>query len=73
MPTVQQITSRDSHLWSIMFTVGGAIVLGAGLIDIPADYGMSPIFFKWFKLVAAVIALLGAKNGWSWTNLNPKA
>lgn len=70
---LQQVTSRDSILWSIMFGVGGAIVIGAGLIDNPVDYGMSPIFFKWFKLVAAVIALLGAKNGWSWTSLTPKA
>ena len=64
------LPQRDSWVWSVLFVSGSFIVVTAGLIDNPADYGMSPTFFKWFKLVAAAVTIIGAKYGWSWATLN---
>ena len=57
--------ARDSSLWVVLFYVGMAVVIAAGLIDNPADYGISPVAFKWIKLLSAVITALAGKAGMS--------
>jgi hypothetical protein len=61
------VFARDSLLWSVLFYASMALVLATGLIDNPADYGLSPVAFRWLKLASAVIAGLSGKSGWSWT------
>ena len=70
------IFARDSVLWQVLFYLGMIVVIVAGLIDQPSDYGFSPMAWRWFKLIAAVITALGGKFGMSPTplarNLPPK-
>lgn len=65
----QMVFARDSVLWRICFYAGMVVVLATGFIDNPADYGLSPMVFKWLKLAAAVITAIGGKNGMSFVPL----
>jgi hypothetical protein len=64
------IFARDSWLWRILFYAGMVVVVVSGLIENPADYGISVVAWRWFKLVAAVITALGGKFGMSPTDLS---
>jgi hypothetical protein len=65
--------TRDHWLWDVLLWVG-VIALGLTLLD-PQAEGFPEIVrpaWPWLKLVAAVAAIIGAKNGNSWLKDEPK-
>ena len=65
----QAFFARDSYTWKILFYGGLGAIVATGLIDNPSDYGLSPLVFRWMKLLVAVVTALGGKNGMSWVKL----
>ncbi len=65
--TWKLLFARDSFLWVVLFYAGMAVVLVAGLIEKPEDYGISAVGFRWLKLFAAVITGISGKSGLSWS------
>jgi hypothetical protein len=50
--------TRDSNVWNVLFTIGGAAAAGLALGN-PTEYGLSPVAFKWLQLVATVFVAAG--------------
>lgn len=68
----QLLFARDGAVWRVLF-YGGLIFLSAvTIIDGSfADYGFSPMAWRWVTLAAAIITAVGGKFGLS--PLNKKA
>jgi hypothetical protein len=65
----QAVFARDSLLWVVLFYLGMAVTLGAGVIGISetpeADYGLTHITVNWILLAAAVVTGIAGKAGMS--------
>lgn len=50
--------TRDSYLWNVLFVIG--LTMAGGLLaGSPADYGLSPVTFKWLQLLAMGLVAAG--------------
>lgn len=50
--------TRDHRIWNVLFIVG--LSMAAGLMaGSPADYGLTPVQFKWLQLFATGFVAAG--------------
>ena len=57
--------ARDGCLWVLLFYVGLAVNVALPMMADPAQYGISPVAYKWMVLVNAVITAIAGKFGMS--------
>ena len=65
MTNWRALFARDSMLWSCLFYIGLGVNIALPMMSNPADYGISPLLYKWLVLLNAVITAVAGKLGMS--------